>query len=216
MQPTITTPPSSEPQKPAEPRFTDTAKNLALSNLLTLVVALIANWNLWQVLWIYWAQSVTIGFFNFQRMRRLKEFTSDGFRMNGRTVPPTPESKKQVANFFAMHYGLFHLAYLLFMTGHMTGLSAQDWIAISACSASFLVNHRSSARRTMDRDLARKPNIGTLLFFPYARIIPMHAAIIFGAAAVPGSRAALALFIVLKTAADLAMHAVQHYSKIDS
>jgi len=53
-------------------------------------------------------------------------------------------------------------------------------------------------------------NIGTMMAFPYIRILPMHAFILGGALlAVTGSWA-MALFMVLKTIADEAMHAIEH------
>jgi len=56
----------------------------------------------------------------------------------------------------------------------------------------------------------RVPNIGTMMFFPYLRIIPMHLTIIFGSDYAKGSSGALILFLVLKTIADLIMHMIEH------
>jgi hypothetical protein len=44
------------------------------------------------------------------------------------------------------------------------------------------------------------------MFYPYARIIPMHLTISFGSL----SGDALPLFLVLKTFADATMHIVEH------
>ena len=44
------------------------------------------------------------------------------------------------------------------------------------------------------------------MFYPYARIIPMHLTIVFGF----NFGGALILFLVLKTFADVIMHIVEH------
>jgi len=45
------------------------------------------------------------------------------------------------------------------------------------------------------------------MFFPYARIIPMHLTIIFGMLLGKG---AIVLFLTLKTLADMIMHVLEH------
>ena len=57
----------------------------------------------------------------------------------------------------------------------------------------------------------RIPNIGSMMFSPYIRIMPMHAFIVFGAF-FAGPHVALVFFMILKTLADEAMHALEHYS----
>jgi hypothetical protein len=58
----------------------------------------------------------------------------------------------------------------------------------------------------------QKPNIGKMMFFPYARIIPMHLTILFGGILSSGTfegKMTLALFMLLKTFADVIMHIVE-------
>lgn len=58
----------------------------------------------------------------------------------------------------------------------------------------------------------RKPNIGKMMFFPYARIIPMHLTMIFGgwmSFGGFGGKMTLLLFMLLKTGADAIMHVVE-------
>ena len=63
----------------------------------------------------------------------------------------------------------------------------------------------------------QKRNIGELMFFPYARIIPMHLTIIFGGIFLFSGIAStfvLILFLGLKTVADLVMHFIEHKEQL--
>jgi hypothetical protein len=92
---------------------------LLLSNLVTIFVAKKENWNLLAIIWIYWFQSVTIGFFNFIRILQLKEFSTKGVEINNQPVKPTEETKILIAFFFLLHYGFFHFI-CLFLLLHNT------------------------------------------------------------------------------------------------
>ena len=48
-----------------------------------------------------------------------------------------------------------------------------------------------------------------MMFFPYARVVPLHLTIIIGAM-LESSTPTLLLFLGLKAGADLSMHAVEH------
>ena len=63
--------------------------------------------------------------------------------------------------------------------------------------------------------LRGKPNLGTLMFTPYLRVVPMHLAILVGAA-LQGGIALLVFFTVLKTASDLALDAIDRRMAVRS
>lgn len=202
------------------------------SNVLTIAVAVVNDWGIVQLLWPFWIQSVIIGWFARQRMLALREFSTDGFRVNNRPVPPTPATGRSTANFFALHYGFFHFVYLLFLvamsvTANSSGLvpvtnestgavtmvrvgqfHAIDFVIFAALGISFWFSHRASHREHVAADLARRPNIGSLMFLPYARVIPMHLTIIGGV--MLGGSGGIWLFGVLKLGADVIMHKVEH------
>ena len=184
---------------------------LVLSNVVAILLATVQHWNLSTIMWVYWSQSVTIGIFNFIRILQLKEFSTSGLLVNGRYVDPTPTSKRFIAFFFLFHYGFFHLIYFVFlavgfpMSAHGGAPKVLELQYILPTVLLFFLNHLYSFFYNKQRE-AGKLNITTLIFYPYARIFPMHLTIIFGS--IVGG--ALPLFLVLKTFADAIMHIVEH------
>ncbi len=187
---------------------------ILLGNVLAVGWALKAGWNLREMMGIYWVQSVIIGLFNFFRMLLLRSFSTDGFTSNGKPVPENAQGKISTAIFFAFHYGIFHLVYLTFLAGFSESgekpfweSGGFHWFLLSVLG--FLLGHGYSFYENVRADLERRPNLGTMMFLPYARIIPMHLAIIFGSQ-VGGGLFPFLLFSGLKTAADYLMHIVEH------
>ena len=183
---------------------------LLLSNFLTIAWALFEGWRVIDVMLVYWVQSIVIGYFNYHRIMDLKEFSTENFSINKRRPEPTAETKKHVALFFAAHYGAFHAVYFAFIVSNNSGEISLSSIGIIACVVAFILNHQYSYRFNKERDSQRVPNIGTIMFFPYARIVPMH--LLIGLAASLGSESVIALliFLLLKTGADVIMHVVEH------
>ncbi|MEM7284448.1 MAG: DUF6498-containing protein [Pseudomonadota bacterium] len=191
------------------------------ANVFTIVLAFVENWDIRPLLIIYWAQSVIIGVSNFFRMVFLKDFSTEGLTSNGEPVPETEKGKWSTAIFFAIHYGFFHVVYAVFVFGAALGGDLDDkfggtWepgsleqFAMVIAVAVFAVGHWFSFRTNVEADLKGRPNLGKMMFLPYARIIPMHLTIIFGFG-FGSNRYALLLFLALKTGADWLMHVVEH------
>jgi hypothetical protein len=156
-----------------------------------------------------------IGWYARRRILALDRYSTEGFTSNGIQPPPTEATKRSTANFFALHYGGFHFVYLLFLFGELesseaasaTGPGDLGWFALIALG--FVISHGLSHRLNVQADLRGERNIGALMFLPYARIVPMHLMIIFGARHGSGAMAIVA-FMALKTAADALMHWVEH------
>lgn len=181
-------------------------------NILTMVLAYVEGWSMGPILWIYWAQSVTIGLANVVRMLTLKEFSTKGLKMNNSPVPETQAAKKQVAFFFMFHYGFFHFIYAIFLMQDtpLGDSSLWDIFFMAVCILGFATSHFYSLFHNKGQDFRqKKPNLGTLMFYPYIRIIPMHLIIIVGSTM--GGGVVIALFMMMKTVADAGMHMVEHY-----
>ena len=189
------------------------ALTLVLSNIFTIVVAVLEQWNLSKLLWIYWGQSLVIGYFNWRRIRCLKEFSTDGLRINDQPVSATKLTQRKVANLFAIHYGGFHVGYFVFLFIEKADVSQLEILSATTCLAVFIFNHWFSFRQNLEKYIASKPNLGTVMSFPYARILPMHLTILVGSYFEERSTETLILFLGLKTFADLAMHLIEHGGK---
>lgn len=188
---------------------------LLLSNGVTIILAVTQDWNVLALMWVYWFQSIVIGLFNFLRIRQVGEFSTAGLTIDGQPAEPTQETKHYVARFFLEHYGTSHLAYFIFLLAFsQTGmfgsadenaLNSADLKYILPTALLFLGNHFFSYFHNRPRHTGRQ-NIGMLMLYPYARIVPMHVMIILGGFLSGG----LLVFLLLKTIADAIMHVVEH------
>lgn len=159
--------------------------SLLLSNIIVIILAIAQRWEVSTVLWVYWMQSIIIGFFQFLRVVSLEKFH---------------------AFFFAFHYGFFHFIYAIFLAS-IVAKAPENFLSILIGSSIFFLNHLYS----FIQNEKVKQNIGKLMFSPYARIIPMHLIIIFGAIL---GQSMLIIFLILKTITDLLTHILKHRSKI--
>lgn len=181
------------------------AFTLIAANLFAAVVAVVFGMDLKDLMLVYWVQSVIIGFSFFIRMLNLQQYSTEGFSGVG-------EGKITNALFFLFHYGGFHAGYLLFLVAgpESKGTVMVPVTGLGLCALAFAVNHAYSLAHNIRLDRSGSPNLGTMMFLPYARVVPMHLTIIFGDQ-LAGGMQALMLFIGLKTAADVIMHVIEHH-----
>lgn len=198
---------------------------LIISNLVACGIALKEGYNLSVLVWVYWFQSLTIGFFNFLKILNLKKFSTDGYKINGHAVQASQSTKIFTAYFFLIHYGAFHIGYGGFLLmgllisstpetiktntglnllGSKIGINEVKFIIFAALL--FFINHLFSYLYNKSRDIGKR-NIGSMMLLPYIRILPMHVIIIFGSTL---STSLLPLFLLLKVISDTLMHIVEH------
>ena len=191
------------------------ARTLLLANAATLAAALLLDWPAGWLLWPYWIQSVVIGWYARKRMLSLRLFSTSGFTSNDRPVPENDAGKRSTANFFTLHYGFFHLCYFIFLCAEHPLHVGWDLIVLAACGVSFVLSQRQTYAAQHAADLRGRPNLGALMFTPYLRVIPMHLAILLGAA-LGSSTGLLVLFTVLKTLSDLGLDAADRRMAVRS
>lgn len=202
----LTTPPGSGE---AMPHWTADGSiwSLVAANLIGIGAAIYQGWSMSSLMALYWGQSLVIGVANVLRLLALDRFSTENLRIDDHPVDPTPSTKRRMALFFAIHYGFFHVLYLVFLREGASEALFPPWFWI--CIATFAANHLWSYRYNRDLDRRGTPNIGTLMFTPYLRILPMHLTIIVGSF-LTRSVAGVLLFGTLKAAADVAMHVAEH------
>lgn len=174
------------------------AISLLFSNLAIIILSITQKWEVATVLWVYWMQSIIIGFFQFLRI----------LSFNNQPATPTSSTKLFIAFFFAFHYGFFHFIYAIFLFNFFPGKSTLNFQNLLIGSSIFFTNHFFSFIYNRIQDEKLKPNIGMLMFQPYIRIIPMHLIIVLGA--ILGNQTKLIFFLTLKTFADLTSHIIKH------
>jgi len=199
---------------PGKKSFKDLYSDMSLlaligSNLLVILWALIVDWSLGDVMYVYWSQSVCIGILWFFKILALKEFSTQGMEANGRPVKANAVTKIASALFFLVHYGIFHFAYLLFIREFFKSV---DFVMILPLALLFFIYQCYSYFYNKKWKPKKKPNLGEMMFFPYTRIFPMHITIVAGGFLQEElgitflSKITLLLFMLLKTYADILMH----------
>lgn len=185
--------------------------SLIVSNLLIIGWAIIEKWSIFTIMWIYWAQSVSIGIFWFIKMLTLKRFSTKDFRFGIATAKSNVGAKIHASVFFLIHYGGFHFCYTFFLVG--AGKSVEP-VPIILAGSIFFVNRFFSFFHNREWDTRQRQNLGKIMFFPYARVIPMHIAIMVASSLrdkginLDGS-ITLVVFLLLKTVADVVMYIQQ-------
>ena len=182
---------------------------LILANLVPLAGVLLLDWQVFDILILYWAENVIIGAINVLRMAVTKD-----------------RDRWFLMLFFTVHYGLFCFGHLtaIFSIFDPSGSAEAAWgqffsltlaeamrsplmIPIAAIAVSHLFSYFGNFIAGGEH---KRTSANVLMTRPYGRIVVMHVAVILGAALIQwlGSPVGMLLaLIVAKTALDLKLHA---------
>ena len=193
------------------------------------------NWDISTIIWIYWFQSVIIGLFNFTRILQefstegfkindnpappttsTKIFTACFFLLHygfihivlmAILVKHTFGYEPINITFGWGLGGIIDEKINKYMNEFQIENEKKDikfeYILLSA--AIFFINHLYSYIYNKPKE-TKKLNIGMLMLYPYARIIPMHIITFLGYQ----TNNLLIMFLICKTLADAIMHSVEH------
>lgn len=170
--------------------------SLLAANLITIFLAVNQNWELASLLWVYWFQSLIIGFFMFLKLRHAKEVQSMYSHH-----PMTEGSRIELTKSFITIYVFVHLVYMQFLK------VTRDFEYIVILSFLFFLNHTFSHFYYFSRP-KKKESMNKMVGLALARVMPMHLVILVAYAA--NAKDVLIVFLLLKTVVDLIMHIIEH------
>jgi len=191
-------------------KFTSSAGFLIVANIIPLIGVLFWNWNLIDILFLYWAESAIIGFFGILKVLFAK------FEDHGWILILIVFTRLLGGIFFTIHFGGFMAGHGIFLYAiayeflnkqiHPLDLLSITWIALATLfishSYSFVANYLIKGERKIEKG-------SDPIIEPYRRIFVMHLTLIFGMFPVIllGQPVFLLLvFIILKTGFDLWGH----------
>jgi hypothetical protein len=205
--------------------------SLIFANIVTIALAIIGNWDVATVMFIYWAQSIIIGIFSVISIlgadtESLRKNLQKPIDERGGTDKITSQLawlyKCLLAGFFTVHYGLFHWGYysVIMGSGLFGTVNVADpgiWLSCGLFFANHLYSHLTY-RHKGPRDFRY---VNEQFFTPYRRIIPMHLTIIFGSIVIlvlevlgfTSTLPVLVLFLLLKMYSDINAHLIKHYQE---
>lgn len=124
------------------------------------------------MVWLFWCQSVLIGFFNFLELLTTKNVNASGFKINNQPVDPQ-KGRGCYAFFFLFHYGAFHIAYLVFIAIQV-GIKNIDPLIFKFSLLLLFANQIFAFFHHKQLYKEAAPKLGFLFFAPYLRVVPMH------------------------------------------
>lgn len=190
------------------------SKALIYANLLPIFGVLFLGWSVLEILYIYWLETVIIGFITIIKMLKVKATVADE---TGKKTPTTPRGplilRVVLIIFFIFHYGGFLFGYFLFIFGAFPAMlgtinnqipSNLSILGIIISGVGLFSSHLISYKQNfIGKNEFKKMNIMPTMFAPYKRIVVLHMTIIFGMF--------LSLLVIMGTTKILA---VLNYSNI--
>lgn len=207
--------------------------SLLAANAVPLFGVLFLKWDAFNIVLLYWAENLAVGFYNVLKMVFVKV-----------KEPKEHLGKLFMIPFFIVHFSGFtgiHGVFVLTMFGKSDGhfMDRTSWPCFFAFVQILLnVFRESLSIMTPQMRLAvlalfashgvsfvynylikgeyARTDLGKLMAAPYARVVVMHIAIIaggFALAALKSPAALLLVLVVLKTFLDIKLHLYEHRKK---
>lgn len=183
-----------------------TAIALLFANIFSIILAVVFNWNFFEIFLVFWTQNCIIGFFHFFKILFAKNFSLEGqaYSYTGSGKQKVFMSSKEIklgnfsgALFFAFVYAFAHIIYFLFIMFFLSfninnffgygqivdfnqvfGVFAKNSFLLAV--AIFFVAHLFSFIYYLARERDYASKYGSEDFFgePFSRVLPMHLTII--------------------------------------
>lgn len=191
------------------------------TNLIPILGVIYMDWDILYLIFIYWAESIIIGFFNIFKILLAQGVSKFD---NGKAKKLGMFSKSFIAVFFTFHFGFFCFVQISILLGIFnTSILKEDsirglaeylfsgnggFVALGVLFGSHLYYFISEY---IVKGEYKKAEPGILMFIPYIRIFVQQFAAIFGGIIISAFNAPVLLLIllqVLKTFGDFASRAL--------
>ena len=190
---------------------------LFIANLVPLVGVLFWEWKVLDIVAIYWAENLIIGFYNALRIACVHSPSA--------VLMETAE-KVFVIPFFIVHYGGFcagHGVFIFTLLGgdrDLAGMKEAVGLLLGPLLwpiVGLFVSHGFSFFwNFLRRGEYKETTVSKQMFAPYARIVALHIAILLGGFAVEAAGQPIFLLVILvvgKTIVDMKIHLRSHREK---
>ena len=205
---------------------------LVTANVLPIYGVVVFGWNAFYIVLLYWAENLVIGFYNVLKMAAARV-----------AHPLEHLGKLFVIPFFIVHFGGFcavHGMFVFFLFGQgegksvfpgshpwpcflvfvqlLIGVIMHGWTTLTphmkyAIAALFLSHGVSFVHNYLIKGEYATAKAANLMGAPYARVVAMHFAVLFGgfiSAAIGSPAGVLIVLILIKTIIDIELHLRQH------
>ena len=162
------------------------------------------------LIWLYWSQSIVMGFFTFLDILTAPKLTPEEFAAVVAESVKNEENRKLVKQVtkissafgFLFFFGVLHLFYLIFIAT-MKRSGPFDWnmykyflCAFVAGQALTFIQHKIQQRKS-------RPNLGPSTLIPFVRLLPLHLTIILPTFLKVGD---MGFFLIVRSVADIVMY----------
>ena len=194
---------------------------LGLANALPIAGVLLLGWKVFPLVLLYWLENVVVGGFNVGKLLLARP-----------QEPAYSVGKLFIIPFFIFHFGMFTLVHGVFVFALFGAKSLPRFDSLAELPAAIrayhlgwgvlalVVSHGLSFYwNYFENGEYRRASLPILMMQPYARLVVLHLAVLFGGWIVltlGSPLLALLVLVVLKTAADVRAHQAERHTFMEA
>ncbi len=194
---------------------------LGLANALPIAGVLLLGWKVFPLVLLYWLENVVVGGFNVGKLLLAQP-----------QEPAYSVGKLFLIPFFVFHFGMFTLVHGVFVFALFGAKSLPRFDSLAKLPAAIrayhlgwgvlalVVSHGLSFYwNYFENGEYRRASLPTLMVQPYARLVVLHLAVLFGGWIVltlGSPLLALLVLVALKTAADVRAHQAERHTFMEA